>query len=142
MEKLIEVPEVNHDLERLSKLERIIHKEKLERHVKDKYLEMAQLFVMEFSVNIMRSSIELSEVYREYSMDDWKEFLSYPQIQKYNTSFKNEMISQTADVQLLAGDKTGNAVKVREMLSKGQTQNNSNIVVMLLPLGDGDLEES
>ena len=142
MEKLVEVPEVNHDLERLSKLERIIHKEKLERHVKDKYLEMAQLFVMEFSVNIMRSSIELSEVYREYSMDDWKEFLSYPQIQKYNTSFKNEMISQTADVQLLAGDKTGNAVKVREMLSKGQTQNNSNIVVMLLPLGDGDLEES
>ena len=95
-------------------------------------VSMASMFLDDFANNIYRTSIEMNEKIPYYSIDAWREFLSYPIVRKYIKSFKDEKINMTADQGLAEGDKS--AVSIKKAMQEGGPQiNNSNLILIRLP---------
>lgn len=97
-------------------------------------IAMANLFMSDFANNMYKTSIELnsSKGYEGFSIDAWKDFLSYPIVRKYIQSFKDEKINMMADQGLAEGDKSAVSIK-KVMRDGGNAINNSNIVLIRLP---------
>lgn len=95
-------------------------------------IAMASMFLENFSENMYKTSIEMHETIPYYSIDTWRDFLSYPLVRKYIKSFKDEKINLTADQGLAEGDK--NAVSIKKAMETGGPNiNNSNIILVRLP---------
>jgi len=94
-------------------------------------LSMAAMFLDDFGNNIYRTSIEMHEKIPYFSIDAWKDFLSYPIVRKYIKSFTDEKTTRSAEQGLAEGDKA--ALGIKKAMDNTLTVNNSNIVLIRLP---------
>ena len=57
-----------------------------------RFLAMAEIFLLDFSKNLYKTSLELHDGFPYYNIDEWMEFINYPIVRKYLQQFKNEKI--------------------------------------------------
>jgi len=113
---------------------------KLDEEIKMEYLVLAQNFVEEFKDNLFKSSIELDDAF-PFGLDTWQKFLNYAPIKRYLETFKNEIISQSATISMVSGNKTKDAIALRKELERDNSENTfENFVVFRLPLKDKEYE--
>lgn len=98
---------------------------------KDKYLSMAELFLPELKKNLNRTSIELSELYPEYQLEDWMEFLAVPVVSKYLQTLRNESISRNAEQAMTEGSLAG--AKLKQIVDASSASINSRYIIFRLP---------
>jgi len=122
------------ELKREDKLVELIRTDsKLQVDQRFEYIILAQNFAEDFRNNMMLSSIDLDAKYK-FGMDVWQEFLSYPAVSKYITSFRNELINRNTDMALATGEGVRDAIGVKKaMKEEGGEVKNSNFVVFRLP---------
>lgn len=117
---------------RASKLEKdIFNSDVLTQDQKDKYLSMAELFLPELKKNLNRTSIELSELYPEYQLEDWMEFLAVPVVSKYLQTLRNESISRNAEQAMTEGSLAG--AKLKQIVDASSASINSRYIIFRLP---------
>lgn len=117
---------------RASKLEKdIFNSDVLTQDQKDKYLSMAELFLPELKQNLNRTSIELSELYPEYQLEDWMEFLAVPVVSKYLQTLRNESISRNAEQAMTEGSLAG--AKLKQIVDASSASINSRYIIFRLP---------
>lgn len=104
--------------------------EKLSKDKKNDFLVLAAIFMEDFSANLNKTSIELNED-NPFGIDIWYEFLNYPCVRSYLTSFKNEKMLKVADAGIMEGDTK--AVKMKDALSNQNKANNANYIIVRLP---------
>lgn len=117
---------------RASRLEKdIFNSDVLTQDQKDKYLSMAELFLPELKQNLNRTSIELSELYPEYQLEDWMEFLAVPVVSKYLQTLRNESISRNAEQAMTEGSLAG--AKLKQIVDASSASINSRYIIFRLP---------
>lgn len=117
---------------RASKLEKDIYSsDVLTMDQKDKYLSMAELFLPELKQNLNRTSIELSELYPNYQLEDWMEFLAVPVVSKYLQTLRNESISRNAEQAMTEGSLAG--AKLKQIVDASSASINSRYIIFRLP---------
>lgn len=117
---------------RASRLEKdIFNSDVLAQDQKDKYLSMAELFLPELKKNLNRTSIELSELYPEYQLEDWMEFLAVPVVSKYLQTLRNESISRNAEQAMTEGSLAG--AKLKQIVDASSASINSRYIIFRLP---------
>ena len=97
-----------------------------------RFLAMAEIFLLDFSKNLYKTSLELHDGFPYYNIDEWMEFINYPIVRKYLQQFKNEKIGIIAEQNLAQGDKDAVSIQ-KAMQQNGQSINNSNIVLIRVP---------
>lgn len=104
---------------------------KLSDEEKLNFYPMANLYDSDLRNNLSRTTLDLNEIYSDYSVQLWRQFIRVPEIRKYIQSFKDEEINTKADEALMRGDKDGAAIK---KVMQGQNPiNNQNIVLIRVP---------
>jgi hypothetical protein len=97
-----------------------------------RFLTMAETFLLDFSDNLYKTSLELHDMFPYYNIDEWMEFINYPIVRKYLQQFKNEKIGIIAEQNLAQGDKDAVSIQ-KAMQESGPSINNSNIVLIRVP---------
>lgn len=106
---------------------------KLVEDMRMEYLSLAQSFSEAFRENIVKTSIELDEAY-PFGIDVWQKFLNYAPVKRYIESFRNELISQSANVAMMTGTRSKDALAVKKELDRENSDNTlENFVVFRLP---------
>lgn len=113
---------------------------KLDQDLKMEYLSLAQSFAENFKENIVKTSIELDEVY-PFGMDIWQKFLNYAPVKRYIETFRNELISQSVNVSIMTGTRSKDALAVKRELERENSDNTfENFVVFRLPDKENEYE--
>jgi len=113
---------------------------KLDEETRMEYLSLAQAFSELFRENIVKTSIELDEMY-PFGMDVWQKFLSYAPVKRYIETFRNELISQSANVAMMTGTRSKDALAVKKELERENSDNTfENFVVFRLPDKENEYE--
>lgn len=117
---------------KVTKLEKDIYaSDLLTEAQKDKYLDMLEVFAPDIKVNINLTSIELSESYPIYTIEDWQEFLAVPVISKYIQSLRTEKISREAEKAMTDGSLAG--AKLKQIVDADRADLNSRYIIFRLP---------
>lgn len=109
------------------------------------YLSLANLFELDgqFQPNLYLTSVELEEKYSDSGTTrvGWNNFLRHPSVKKYLDAFREENLETKANKQLEEAALTAkDALTIKkDMDSKRKVEDNSNIVVIFLPLKDFSL---
>lgn len=103
---------------------------KLSENKRGDFEVLAAIFLEDFANNITKTSLDLNEEY-PYGIDMWLEFLNYPVVNAYITSFKNEKMMKIADQGILEGN--NQAMKLKQALSSDSKVNNSNYIIVRVP---------
>jgi hypothetical protein len=106
---------------------------KLEDDIRMEYLTLGNTFLDDFRTNITLTSIELDDKYG-YGIDTWNGFINYPMIKKYIQGFVKELISKSADANLIKGEGVRDSINVRKEMDKANGDLQSErFVIFLLP---------
>lgn len=105
------------------------------------FLSLAKLYENDFKNNLKKTSLELDEDYHTDSPALWKKFLSHTSVANLIEDYRYEVMDKKAMDVLEYGMKDSNkALKVKETIDKkNKKENNSNIIVMLLPSKEDDI---
>lgn len=105
---------------------------KLADDVRMEYLTLGNTFLDDFKENITLTSIELDDKYG-YGIDTWNGFINYPMVKKYIQGFVKELISKSADANLIKGEGVRDSINVRKEMDKqnGDMQSERYIIFLL-----------
>ncbi len=114
---------------------------KLTKQEKNEFLSLANIYSADFTRNLNKSSMELSDE-SGLDLDTWKKFLSHPPIKRIIESYVNEKIKKKADSALLDGTGTRDAINVRKaMLEMESNENNMKFILLRIPDKVEDIHE-
>lgn len=126
---------MDYELPKLIQSDKVL-KERENAEKKALFLTLANIFEADFSNNLVLDSLSLNSKYPEVTPIQWRKFLQYPVIKKYLDGFMEERIEKQA-LNQLSEVSAKDAVRVKESMDKNrQVEDNSRIVVMLLPQKD------
>jgi len=113
----------------------------LKKEDKLAFLSLAKLYENNFKENLSKTSLELDEDYETDSPALWRKFLAHTSVTNLIEDYQYEVMGKKAMDVLGEGMKDSNkALKVKEAIdSKNKKENNSNIIVMLLPHKEDDI---
>ena len=121
-------------------LKYIITNDESLRKTPDKYMlfkNLAAIYEKDLKDNLERTSFDLYEQYTDLvdTPAAWADFLQYKPVKDFIQRFFNEKAEQVANKQLANVDmKASDAIKVKQHVEATKVkEDNSNIVVMLLP---------
>lgn len=122
---------------RLTKLEKALYNSTMiDQDKKEKYLDMAETFLEDLKLNINKTSIDLSEMYPQYSSEDWMEWLTFPAVSKYVNGYRKERITREAEIAMTKG--SVGAAKIKDIVTSKDSDINSRYVVFRLPDKEDD----
>lgn len=108
---------------------------------KQEFISLANVYSMNLSENLKKSSVELSDD-TGVDVDTWRSFLTYPSIKRIIDSYVSEQIKKKADVALIGGTGTRDAINVRKaMLEETSGEDNTRYIILRLPDKVDDINE-
>lgn len=108
---------------------------------KQEFISLANVYSMNLSENLKKSSVELSDD-TGVDVDTWRSFLTYPPIKRIIDSYVSEQIKKKADVALIGGTGTRDAINVRKaMLEETSGEDNTRYIILRLPDKVDDINE-
>jgi len=109
----------------------------LKQEEKKLFRSLAKLFQEDFKENLKKTSIELDEKFQTNIPSEWRKFLNHTSIKNFLDGYIYEDMEKKA-IDAMGGDngfkESNKALKVKQVIDeKRKGEDNSNIVVMLLP---------
>lgn len=104
--------------------------------VKQRYIDLAEIYLSDMQHNIFRNQFELNREYPEVSADEWNNFVNDRIVKVYITKHKRTMLRAAAEDNLanpLARNKRDNLKLIENLDAQEQSEVDKNIVIMRIP---------
>lgn len=103
---------------------------------KEKYLEMANLYLADLANNIFKNQFELNSTYPSVTIDEWNDFLADRIVNTYIQKHKRTLLKAAAEDNLanpLAKNKRDNLQLIKNIEEKEKQESKQNIVILRIP---------
>ena len=103
---------------------------------KEKFLNLASLYLDNMQENIFKNQFQLAEDYYDYTADEWNDFLTDKIVNVYVSKHKRTLLKAAAEDNLanpLAKNKRDNLKLIENIKAEEQSESNKNIVIMRIP---------
>ena len=108
----------------------------IEEHIKERYLELAQLYLADLANNIFKNQFELTNTYPNTTVDEWNDFLADRIVNTYVQKHKRTLLKAAAEDNLanpLAKNKRDNLQLIKNIEEKEKQESKQNIVIIRIP---------
>lgn len=108
----------------------------LDTVTKDRFVNLATLYLDNMQENIFSNQFQLNESYPEISVDEWNDFLNDKIVSVYINKHKRTLLKTAAEDNLanpLAKNKRDNLKLIENIKAEEQSESNKNIVIIRIP---------
>ena len=108
----------------------------LDTVTKDRFVNLATLYLDNMQENIFSNQFQLNESYPEISVDEWNDFLNDKIVSVYINKHKRTLLKTAAEDNLanpFAKNKRDNLKLIENIKAEEQSESNKNIVIIRIP---------